>query len=54
MEKNERKPISDNDARIEFRKRMRLRGEEARRIVFRTVNNVIKESEKEQKDDIRE
>ncbi len=54
MEKRERRLISDDDARIEFRKRMRIRGEEAKRIVFETVNNVIEKSEKEPEDEIRE
>ena len=54
MEKRKRRLISDNDERIEFRKRMRIRGEEARKIIFRTVNDVIKKSEKKPEDEIRE
>lgn len=44
----------EKDERIEFRKRMRIRGEEARRIVFKTVSDVMKDSKENAQDEIGE
>lgn len=54
METNKENSIADNDARIEFRKKMRIRGEEATRTVFKTVKGALRESKKYPNEEIRD